>query len=101
MKPKFITHVSTPDGWYWQLKPDSYFRIEGPTDSDEEITSYYTNLDRAFTVAEDPHLWVAAVKKFWKGGALRVASGTRMIGQYAVFGTHAREVKENVIYRSG
>jgi len=80
--------VSTIDGFYAELPKDSFYAIEGPTNSGEELDSLYQQLGKAIADAQDPQKWADGVKKFWKGNpekresGLHIASGARMLAMY-------------------
>ncbi len=75
--------VSTVDGFYAELERSSFNAIEGGTNSEEEFDSYYRELEKAVVTSANPKDRAVAVKKLWKGGLLRIASGARMLGDYA------------------
>lgn len=78
------THVSTRDGFYAEMDRDSYYAIEGPTNSAQEFNSYYEQLGKAVKDASRPSVWAQKVKESWKGGLLDIAMGARMLQDYAL-----------------
>lgn len=74
--------VSTHDGFYAELPKESYYTINGDTNSEQEFDSYYSRFENAINDSQNPSIYVDQVKKMWKGGLLDIVSGSRMIEGY-------------------
>lgn len=74
--------LSTKDGLWAEVDPDSFYPVEGETDSPEELESYYQQFEDAITTAESPQTFVAGVKRLWRGNFLEKASAARMLRDY-------------------
>lgn len=80
--------VATIDGFYAELPKESYYAIEGQTDTEDEYRSLYQKLGEAIFDAQDTQKWADGVKRYWKGNpqkrqsGLHIASGARMLALY-------------------
>lgn len=80
--------VSVVDGFYNELPKDSFYAIEGQTDSPEEVNSLYQQLEKAVTDTQNSQKWAQKVKQYWIGhpetedSGLQIASGARMLAEY-------------------
>lgn len=80
--------VSVIDGFYAELLKDTFYAIEGDTDSGKELDSLYQRLEEAIADVQDPRVWADSVKRFWKGNpkdresGLHIASGARALAMY-------------------
>lgn len=73
---------STHDGFQAELPRDSYYSIEGATNTEEEFESYYQQMERLLSDAGNPESWLEGLRRLWKGGFLHLASGARMLANY-------------------
>jgi glycogen phosphorylase len=98
--------VSTKDGFLAQLPPEAYYAIDGPTNSQEEFDSYYTQFEKAVKDTQDVETWANQVKLLWKNGLLDIASGSRMLGTYNIHmlppspeDAFRNHIRNNIIYQ--
>ena len=76
------TQVSTRDGFYREMEEGAFYEINGNSHA-EEVGSYYSQMEKAIEEAHNhPLQWAESVKKLWKGGEIRIASGSRMLKDY-------------------
>jgi alpha-glucan phosphorylase-like protein len=74
--------LSTIDGFFAEMKKDTYYAVEGRSDTSEEYNHFYTMLEKVVSDAEDPNIWARKIKKLWMGDFLKIVSGVRMLSQY-------------------